>query len=321
MVRISHLSVVVLSVVALTTGGCRRNAVRAEGTTRQLELVDTLPDFIARQHAAKATSNDGALAAWRAWEAMNADVLRPSGATQDDPGGPLLTKLALNPDAVLALVEPFEASAPGEAKALIAAFEQRIGQLPPAVVAFGVARPWQTVFKGTAADGRPILLFNARHPDLAQPAVRRAVMARQLFQLYHEVRVPESRSQGPLARRIFREGAAMLAVRALVADAPEQEILGVDPRQLGRLKKQQALIARELLAALDSANEAEVARFFSPDVKDPLLPRGAGRFIADRIFQKLARDVGSLERPLKMTPNEFQQRARPILADLASPGR
>lgn len=306
----------VCACVVSLAASCRHGSKQGEGTNAQVVVDDTLPDLIGPLQAARSDVPEGTRAAWLSYEAKHASLLSGVGAVEDEPGDKLLAKLAVSPDAVLSLVKPFEQSAGAEAKVLIEAFEKRIGQLPPIILAFGVARPWRAVLRGSVS-GTPAVLLNARHPELAAASTRRAVMARELFTAYHRTRVPESRSQGPLARRVFREGAAALAVRVLVADAPEQEILELPTAQLGVLRSRQALIARELLAAMDSASETEAARFFSADLKDPLLPRGAGRFISDRIFQRLARQMGSLEQPLRMAPNDFVVRGRAHLEAMA----
>ena len=128
---------------------------------------------------------------------------------------------------------------------------------------------------------------------------------------------PDSPSLGPVARRLYREGATLLAVRQLVPRVFEEQLLGVDPGSLQHLRNRQALLAKELLAALDSRSDAEAERFFDPKVKDPLLPSGAGLFLADQLYQKLAGELGSTTRPLELDAGEFARRARKILLELS----
>jgi hypothetical protein len=97
----------------------------------------------------------------------------------------------------------------------------------------------------------------------------------------------------------------------------EEQLLGVDPGSLQRLRSREALLAKELLSALDSKNDAEAERFFDPKVKDPLLPSGSGLFLADQLYQKLAAELGSTTRPLELDPNEFSRRARKILLEVS----
>ena len=112
-------------------------------------------------------------------------------------------------------------------------------------------------------------------------------------------------------------GAGLLAARQVVPSALEHQVLGVPEAQLSRLRSQRALIATEALAALESASEAELARFFDPELEDPLLPRGSGPFIADQIFQGLVLASGSAERPLWLPPAEFVPLARKRLTEIA----
>ncbi len=83
-------------------------------------------------------------------------------------------------------------------------------------------------------------------------------------------------------------------------------------------RTRERLIASELLAAIDSASELEVARFFDPALKDPLVPRGAGPLIADRLYQRLAAELGSVTKPLGLSPQDFLVRVRKHVAAIAA---
>lgn len=317
--RSSRREVLLAGAALASFGACRkRGGVLEQGGKAQVEVHDTLPSLIAALQTARSEIPEGPRAAWVAYEKRHGELLGSTGALSEDPGDRLLFKLAASPDAVLTLLEQFEERAPEEAATIVKTLEARLGVVPPAVLAFAVSREWRPVFYGRRGDV-PVVLLNARHPSFTDAVERRTTMARELFSILHRTRVPESRSLGPLARRVFREGAASLAVRMLVPDATEEKILGLQPAQLARLRVRQTLVARELLAAFDSGREAEAARFFSMGVKDPLLPEGAGAFIADRLFQRLASTTASMERPLKLSPGEFVQRARVELQALATP--
>ena len=182
--------------------------------------------------------------------------------------------------------------------------------------AFCALRSGRLSFRGDL-EGRPLVVVNARAPELAVPEVRQALLAKALFEELHRERQPDSASLGPVARRLYREGAALLAVRQLVPRALEGQLLGLDTATLSRLRARETLAAKELLAALDTSRPSETARFFDPAVKDPLLPPGSGLYLADRLFQRLSAELGSTIRPLNLSPAEFLTAARKHLALIA----
>lgn len=299
--------------------GCALLSKTPANEAPYVEVVDTLPELQEALTAPAEDEGERTREAWQTWERKHAEVLAAAGATPEDPGDVLLRKLSANPETLEILLRSFTDTAHADVRGTAVDLEKKLGPLPPVQLVLGVARPWQPVFRGTR-DRRAVVLLNARHPALATSAGRRVAVARALFSVLHESRVPDSKSLGPLAQRVLREGAASLAVRMLVSDVTEEEALDVSGEQLPTLRKREALLARELLAAIDSAAPVELHRFFSADVKDPLLPRGAGRYIADRLFQRLAQETGSLERPLRLSPAEFLQRTRPVLHQMARGG-
>lgn len=312
-VRCIAVVAAVITLASFSTG-CRTlpPGVRMEGAREQVEVRNTLPTLVQSLEAGQPL-----LETWLAYESSHEKLLRAAGAEPRDPGDPVLHKLAASPEAILALLKPVSARGPDETRAQLAVLETRLGPMPPLVIAFGASRTLQPVF-GARLDDRPLIFLNARDPHLAQEAPRQAIIARELFSAWQRERTPGGDQLGPLARRVYREGAAHFAARTTVPDLRETDLFGMDERRLVALRARQALIARELLAGLESSSEAEAARFFSDDVRDPLLPPGAGPFIAERLYQRLAADLGSLDRPLQLSPDEFLQRARPALQALAS---
>jgi hypothetical protein len=278
-------------------------------------LEDTLPAFETELAGAQGPHGRPDLA-WVRYETIAAAALASAGAQANDPGDRLLYKVCANPSAVLTLAEDFERAAPRELDALVAQFAAKFGAAPRAIAIFAVTRAWTSVFRGERS-GQPVLLFNARAPDLATPQARRGVFARELFRLLHASWVPDSPSLSPLSREVFRSGAASFAARQLAPQAPEPALLGVDERQLSKLHAREAVIAKELLAGLDSASSTEAARFFDLELADPLLPPGSGRFVSDRVYQRIAEAEGSLDAPLRMSAADFLRRARPALERLA----
>jgi hypothetical protein len=102
-----------------------------------------------------------------------------------------------------------------------------------------------------------------------------------------------------------------------VPRAFEFQLLGIEEKELAQLKKREALVAKELLASLDTNRSSESARFFDLTVKDPLIPAGAGVYLADRLFQRIAGELGSTTRPLSLSSSEFLRHARRHLIDIA----
>lgn len=280
-------------------------------------LLDTLPALSAALRSSQARVPEGPTGVWLAYEKEHGAVLEAAGALPDDPGDQLLRKLSVSPAAVVALLEGFDAAAPGELRALVKELTAKVSGAPRMTFAFCALRSSRLVSAGTL-EGRPLVVVNARAPELAVAETRQVLLARALFEELHRQREPDSASLGPVARRLYREGAALLAVRQLVPGAREDQVLGLDASTLARLRSREALAAKELLASLDTSRPSETARFFDPKVKDPLLPPGAGLYLADRLFQRLAAELGSTTRPLNLTPAEFLLAARKQLAVMAA---
>jgi hypothetical protein len=290
---------------------------RPRDLRERVEVRDTLPTFIATVRRKLHATPEEIQFAWQQYENAEDELLQLSGARARDPNDAELRKLAVSADAVMQLVQGFDQSAPRELDALVDRMATGLGQVAPATVAFAVSRSPKPFFEGEL-EGKPLLLFNARAPELADPAERQALMARALARVLHRYLEPDSPSLPPLAARLWREGACALATRQLVPDAFEPQLLGISEDQLAKLRAREALSARELLAALDSVRDSELARFFDAKVKDPLVPRGAGPFLADRLFQRLAAELGSGVKPLQLPPGEFLTRARKHLSAMAS---
>jgi hypothetical protein len=309
-----------LAIAALCSlgAGCRRLPpnVNVSGEREQVEIRNTLPPLLGALEVGLATTPHGPREAWLAYEAAHGPLLSAAGAQVEDPGEAQLHKLAASAEALLALMTPVSEAGPGEAQRLVEAFEEKLGGFPPMTVAFGASRGGEQAYRG-AQGGRPLLFLNARHPLMGPPGARQALLARELFGAWQRARGPEGARMDPLAGRVWREGAAHFAARTTVPDLREPDLFGIDEKRLAAMRSRQALLARELLAGLDSSSEAELERFFSDAVKDPLLPLGSGPFISERLYQRLAADLGSLERPLKLSPAEFLQRARPALQAMA----
>ncbi len=303
-----------LGFLLLAFTSCAKSGAGTSTASARPSVVDTLPSFLERLDREAAPVPDGPMRAWLAYERENHRVLSAAATALDDPGDVRLRKLAVGPAALRALVAAFGSSAGSELDETV----ERMGELLPAprvTVAFVVMRSDAPALWGRL-DGTPALLVNARHPDLAAPNARRLLFARQLFRAAHQERFPDA-ALTPIARRLWREGAALLAARQLVPKAREHELLQLDERELARLKAREALVTKELLASLDSRLDTEAARFFDAEVVDPLVPSGAGWYVADKLYQRLAAEMGSATRPLSLPASEFISRARKHLLAMA----
>src|SRR5512132_2800010 len=148
----------------------------------RVQRIDTLPQFLSRIRAELETGK--VQDAWLAYDADNAKLLAAATASSDDPGNEKLIRLVASTDAVLDLVQAFDAAAPGELDALLARMTALFGAPPHVTVAFAVSIEPRAYFTG-AFGGAPLLLLNGRHPDIADSPARRAVMARELFRAFH----------------------------------------------------------------------------------------------------------------------------------------
>lgn len=248
----------------------------------------------------------------RWYEESRAPQLRTFGAAPDqlDPDQKLAFKVYANKDALLATLAEFDDHAERELRDAAARVDALCGPLPKTRLIFGVTRSNDPVFRS-----RDAILINARSPLLQSADARSTRFTGELVRAALAHREPKPLAS-PLANSLFLEGAALFAARQIVPSVSETELLGVDGSTLELFRKRQALLAREALAAMDSSSPAGEARFFDPSLKDPLIPRGAGRFLADRIYQQLAMQLGSTKKPLMLSGAEFSRRARVALQSL-----
>lgn len=282
-----------------------------------VEIRDTLPQFLDAMSRDADGGVDATMDDWRRYETQNSALLEGALAVLPDPGDEKLRKLAVSREALVSLVSEIERNATADADAALDALQLKTGEAAPMVLAFAVSRRPDAVMTG-ALGQLPLVLLNARSASLASPGARRAAIAREAFRMEHRFRTPGNGTLSPVAAAIYREGAAVLAARLCVPNAFEPDVLGLPEELLTRLHGREALIAQELLTALDSSSAAERERFFDPALKDPLLPPGAGPFIADRLFQRLAGDLGHPTKALQLTPDEFLRRARKVLPKLGA---
>jgi len=291
--------------------------LRTQNPREAVEVRDTLPAFLSRMQDKAGAPPREIEAAWLSYETEVNDLFTAAGHTPREVTDAERPRLARSVEPAVRLVAAFELHAPAELDGILQRMVAQLQQVPRAEVAFAVLRT-ETPLLEAEREGRPLLLFNARAPEFVDTSARKVAMARALAQALHRGLQADSPSLSPMAARVWREGAGLLAARQLVPDAPEPQLLGLTPDQLSRLRARDRLLAQELLASLDSARESELARFFDPKVSDPLLPKGAGPYLADRIYQRLAADLGSGKAPLQLAPADFLARARRILTAMAA---
>ncbi|HYV50246.1 MAG TPA: hypothetical protein VFA20_35570 [Myxococcaceae bacterium] len=168
-----------------------------------------------------------------------------------------------------------------------------------------VALDWRR--GGAAVDEEPGVLFlNARSPATADPQARRALLAREMSAWL----LPDADSLSPLASVVYFRSVSAAAALSI---SPGTH-LDDDPKLRARLP----LLARELLASLDSAAPSQVGRFFGAAPSDPLLPRGSGAFLCEELGAALTSDLGSAEKVVRLTPGEFRRHASQALQRLSS---
>ncbi|MGQ0504266.1 MAG: hypothetical protein ACT4TC_03025 [Myxococcaceae bacterium] len=207
--------------------------------------------------------------------------------------------------AELNAVAAFKAGAPRELQSVAGRVQAQFSRTPPVEVVFDVLYDNAPLKEES---GR--VVFNARSSAWREPGARKVAFARVLFAALHNEH--QSESLGPLATEVWRDGAARIAVRRLVPEATEEQVLGLSSDQLEQLKQRESLIAKEVLAAWDSASDEAAERFFGRG--DPLLPPGSGKFIADRLYVRL----GSSNRSLFVPASDFTRTARQTLQAMAS---
>ncbi|HVE82807.1 MAG TPA: hypothetical protein VND93_08155, partial [Myxococcales bacterium] len=180
------------------------------------------------------------------------------------------------------------------------------------------ARLWLVALRDdaplVAEQGR--LLVNARSPSAADPRARRALLARALGAEL----LPSPGGLGLLARALYVETLEDAGALAVAPDAPLTAFTGETEEASARLRARLPLLARELLAALDSASPAQWDRFFGVGAAsaDPLVPRGAGALLARELGAAFIQDLGSASAAVRLAPGEFRRHASRALERLAS---
>lgn len=282
-----------------------------------LSSTDRVADFLERIRAARATGG-GCEEAWRTYEEQHRELFAQAGAAAQSADEAERAGLCGHLDEVLHYASGFDRHARDQLRAMTERFESAFGSLPRMRLVLAVAVPDRAVFFGDE-DGRPVtVLLNARHPELSTSSRREAALARALFRAWHAQRVEDSPSLGAVAARVHREGALAFAVRQLASGSTEADVLGLTEAQLTAARRRERIIAQELLASIDSASEREVARFFDPASKDPLVPPLGGVLVAEKLYQRVASEVGAPTRALLLTPQDFLARARKHLTAMAN---
>lgn len=281
-----------------------------------LEWTDLVGRFVTGMKALRAEGRD-LDQGWREYEAHHRELFESAGAAAGPEDAADRAALCAELSVVLDHSAAFDRDARGELPRMSERFERTFGSLPRLTVVLAVAVPDRAFFSGER-DGRPVLLLNGRHPELSTSSRREALLARELFRAWHAQRTLPSGSLAVVATHVYREGAVAFAARQLAPGSSEADVLGLTETQLSAARKRERLIARELLASIDSASTTEAARFFDPSVKDPLVPPGGGAFVSDRLYQRLASEAGSAAKPLLLTPQDFLSRARKHLLAMAS---
>lgn len=247
-----------------------------------------------------------------AGEAWSAYLRRPELALPGEAGagGVRPESLGKAVRASLPQLEAASAAFPAEAREVAAA----VGKLHGRSVA---ARVWLVALRDdlplVAEEGR--VLLNARSPAIADPRARRALLARALGAGL----LPSTGSSlGPLAGAVYVQALGAAAALAVSPDAPLAALTGRPEEESARLRARLPLLARELLAAMDSAAPAQVGRFFGAASADPLVPRGAGALLAVELGAALTRALGSPEKAVRLTPGEFRRQAAQALQRMSA---
>jgi len=283
LVRAITLSFLFLAVAACRTPGSF--TPRTDG----VDVRDALEPLI---QAVRAAPDDRT--AGEAWSRSLADLGMPVEGVKPEPLGKAIR-------ASLPQLESVSASGPSEAREVAAA----VGSLHGRSV---TARVWLAALRDDTItlDVQPDrIVLNARSSAAAEPRARRALLARAMSS---SLLPPTSGSLGPLAGVVYRQSLCAAAALSVAPGGLED-----DPRLRARLP----LLARELLASLDSAAPAQVDRFFGATA-DPLLPRGSGAFLSTELGAALIQDLGTAEKVVRLTPGEFRRHASQALQRLAA---
>lgn len=290
------------ALLALALAGCTGPGAFVPRTDA-VEARDTLEPLL---KAARAAPDDRA--AGEAWIAYlrQPDLALPADAELHRVRPESLGK-ALR--AALPQLEATSAAWPDEARQV--ALE--VGKLHGRSVA---ARLWLVALRddapSVAEQGR--LLVNARSPAVADPRARRALLARALGAEL----LPSPGGLGPLARALYLEVLKDAGALAVAPDAPLPAFTGETEEASARLQARRPLLARELLASLDSAAPAQQDRFFGAASADPLVPRGAGALLARELGAAFIQELGSASAAVRLAPGEFRRHASRALERLAS---
>jgi len=305
-VRALILSSAILSIAACRTPGSF--TPRTDGVA----VHDTLEPLV---QAVRAAPDDRT--AGEAWSKYLADRGMPVDGVKPEALGKAIR-------ASLPQLESISASAPSEVREVASAVGALHGRSVEVRVSLVALREDAPLLKkrhladdqdpvpldwrhgGAPQDEEPGVLFlNARSPGTAAPQARRALLAREMSAWL----LPDADSLSPLASIVYFRAVSAAAALSVAPGGLED-----DPKLRARLP----LLARELLASLDSAAPSQVDRFFGTAPTDPLLPRGAGHFLCVELGAALTQDLGGAEKVVRLTPGEFRRHASQALQRLAS---
>jgi hypothetical protein len=242
-------------------------------------------------------------AAGEAWNRHLAEVGLPAGDVRPEPLGKAIR-------ASLPQLESLSTALPADVREVASAVGAVHGRSVTARV-WLVALPADTPL----LDQPDRILLNARAPAAGDPLARRALLARAMSATL----LPStSGSLGPLAGTVYAQSLSAAAALAVAPGAPAAALTGRSDQDTAKLRARLPLLARELLASLDSAAPSQVDRFFGTSSADPLLPRGAGAFLCVELGAALTHDLGSAGKAVRLAPGEFRRHASQALQRLAA---
>lgn len=295
----------------LAATGCAAPTA-AGGAGGLAAIVDLTSSFLDR--ACRAPAGDAFARAWLDDERAHFDVLSPTYYADGESLGEreaMAAELGPRRDEMCGHARAFRIAAP----AVVAGLRPRLAELfgaPAAAPVYFVAALQWTDGRTVAIDGRDAVVLNARHDTFARTTGLVATVAHELAHAAQAARVAGAdRALAPVARSLYREGAAVHAVTLLLPELGARAT-GVKADDRPRAERMLPYAAAELRAQLRHPSaEPSLRRFFSGGVSDPVYPAKMGYVAGARIYAALGPGA------LRVSPAEFVDRADAVLAELA----
>lgn len=210
----------------------------------------------------------------------------------------------------------FMITAPAIIRSMRGEVTKLMGSEPLAAVYLPAALQW-TDGRADAYDGQEIIVLNTRHDTFARTTGLVTTIAHELI---HDAqsRVANDEALPPVARSLYREGAAVFGVQQILPGLGRRA-LGMKSADRDRATSVATIAAKVLLENLETTDVEDglMRRFFSGGIQDPQLPPKMGYYLGNEIYTRIGAELGVVG-AVRIRPDAFIVHARRVLSDIAA---